>query len=333
MNKFFGFNTTRTPSLNSVKNSHFGDTRFIIGRGNNFSISSKYIQRKYFSSSTHSYYSDNEYNLKGFYISQTRKFFNFFELIKGNKDRNIVDSIHNPWIDGYTNKYNDLYNYFYTKFFRDYHLFIESDEILANSVNFNKIYIVYYKSCPMANMWLNIWGSNEWCGFKDNILYYETFYVQDINKLRDKFINAYKNNKYKDLDICISILCNCIIENLIENILSDENYSNLKHLHLNFIIPHNKDKYFSSIKENNSLIHTNNIGKRFYSTYIHNSIYSVNRNCLQYSTNNPLILCSDITTKYRLNKRLITGYHYKNTLTNDVNKKYSSDLGVHSLFR
>ena len=40
MNKFFGFNTTRTPSLNSVKNSHFGDTRFIIGRGNNFSISS-----------------------------------------------------------------------------------------------------------------------------------------------------------------------------------------------------------------------------------------------------------------------------------------------------
>ena len=96
MNKFFGFNTTRTPSLNSVKNSHFGDTRFIIGRGNNFSISSKYIQRKYFSSSTHSYYSDNEYNLKGFYISQTRKFFNFFELIKGNKDRNIVHSIHNP---------------------------------------------------------------------------------------------------------------------------------------------------------------------------------------------------------------------------------------------
>ena len=67
--------------------------------------------------------------------------------------------------------------------------------------------------------------------------------------------------------------------------------------------------------------------------YIENLFYSVNRNCLQYSTNNPLILCSDITTKYRLNKRLITGYHYKNTLTNDVNKKYSSDLGVHSLFR
>ena len=151
-------------------------------------------------------------------------------------------------------------------------------------------------------------------GHKDNILLYETLTVEEVEALRTKFINTYKNNIEDDfyrLENSISkfsVRKREIIQKILFVLVKED--LDLEHLYFNIVVPKNKDHCISTIAVNKDYLSeiSYNSGKRFYSTYSGNSIYSGHRRRLlpvnrgSNSINNPLILSSDILTKYRLNK-------------------------------
>jgi hypothetical protein len=80
-------------------------------------------------------------------------------------------------------------------------------------VGFEEIYIVFYNSYPeikILNKSLTSYGN------VDDILYYETITVEELEDLKNKFIDAYKDNKFDNLYNAINHFCEEIINNLFE---------------------------------------------------------------------------------------------------------------------
>jgi hypothetical protein len=228
-------------------------------------------------------------------------FFNNIQVIREKSD--VFPYSKYFWEDNVSNIQEDLYNYFYKKFLWDYFLVIDGE--LEPGIDFEYIYIVFLKTDPDYKFTMKESDNKEnfnmmYYSNSFNMWYYEEISLSEINELRNKFINAYKENMFDDLHNSISDFTHNIVEHLME--LYSEEYLNdtYSNLYINLLIPSNKGINLSV--QNKKNIYHNHEDRKFYSTST--KAYNKINLKLRLYNNNPLIFkCNNVYRRhlYKLN--------------------------------
>jgi len=232
-----------------------------------------------------------------FTYSECFKIVNFFEAFSEIREKSSEFPYSEYlWEDTVTYVQEDLYNYFYIKFLWDYSLYTEDMEA---GVDFDYIYIVFYKNEPVFNYSKNksyeLGIENPFIFYTDssNILYFEKISISDLKELRTKFVNAYKENEFDDLHNSINNFTSNIILHLQELYFEEVLIKNKdSSLFLNMIIPNKKDISLP-IKNKPNNYHSK---KRFYST-------CSKANNITTSVENRLKIKNNLNFNYYLSKR------------------------------